>query len=191
MNGFGWSSGVGDFGGPGNPYGLPSGAGALQAGVSRYLSIMRTGWDPALGIQYYEYSFTGGDGSNLERQTELAAIQYGQQACAGQAPSAVTSCIQQVYDALAQQGTPPMQGGNYDFSFANIQINGQSVSPNEFDCAFSRCGTFDSLDYSHGDGTFHVDTANPFFLPVGTVLHTIVDVLGGKTWWSGGIPRFP
>ena len=55
-NGFGWNSGPGSFGGPGNPYGLPSGAGALQAGASRYLSIINGGWDPALGIQHYEYS---------------------------------------------------------------------------------------------------------------------------------------
>jgi RHS repeat-associated protein len=169
----------------------------LNTGEARYQSIVNTGWDPALGIQYYSYSFTGGNGSILERQMELAAIQFGQQACAGQVASAVGGCIQQVYNQLADAGASALQGGNYDFSYADqsgnllIQINGQYVNPSDFGCPASRCGTFDSLDYSHGNGTFHVDTANPLFFPVGTVVHTVVDVVGGNTWWSGGIPRFP
>lgn len=122
---------------------------------------------------------------------------FGEQACAGQDSSVVLGCIQQVYNALALQSSPPMQGGNYDFSYADatgnllIPIDGQYVDPNEFGCAFSRCGLMDTLDYSHGDGTFHVDTGNPWFFPIGTVAHSFVDLLGGNTWWSGGMPRFP
>jgi len=142
------------------------------------------------------YYFTGGDGSVVEQQTELNAIQFGQQACKDNDPSAVASCIQQVYDRLIAQGpTGDPQGGNYDFSYVNpdgtlsITINGQGVDPTDFGCAFSRCGVFNSLDYSHGDGTFHIDTANPIFFPVGTFVHVGWDLLGGNTWWSGGIPR--
>jgi hypothetical protein len=56
---------------------------------------------------------------------------------------------------------------------------------------FGRCGLFNSMDFSHGDGTFHVDTANSLFFPVGTFVHLFADVLGGNTWWAGGIPRVP
>jgi RHS repeat-associated protein len=171
----------------------PSGRGQSEPLVAeaRYDSIISTGWDPELRIQYYTYSFAGGCKGALQCQIQLAAIQYGQQACAGQAPSAVANCILQVYNQLAQQGPAGIQGGNYYFSSGGLQINGQPINSNEFGCFMSRCGILDSLDYSHGNGTFHVDTANAWFFPIGTVLHTVVDVLGGSTWWSGGIPRFP
>jgi len=167
------------------------------ANENRYSTILSTGCDPVTGsCGSTKYFFTGGDGSVLEQQRELAAIQFGQQACAGQDAAAVASCIQQVYDQLLAQGTPPMQGGNYDFSYANqngnpiIQVNGQFVNPSDFGCSFSRCGVFDSLDYSHGDGTFHVDTGNPMFFPVGSLVHFGWDIIGGNTVWSaGGIPR--
>lgn len=191
-NGIPW-----DFG-PGYLMQTMSPLSQLMAGQARYLSIIRYGWDPEFGIQYYTYSFTGGNGSNFERQKELAAIEFGQQACSGQDPSAVAGCIQQVYDQLPSKSSDvTLTGGNYDFSYKDssgnldIFVNGQAVDPNDFGCAFSRCGTTDSLDYSHGDGTFHVDTGNVWFVPVGTVLHLVVDVLGGQTWWRGGIPRFP
>jgi hypothetical protein len=77
---------------------------------------------------------------------ELAAIQFGQLACPGQVASAVGGCIQQVYNQLAAAGAPALQGGDYDFSYANqtgnllIQINGQYVNPSDFDCPASRCG---------------------------------------------------
>lgn len=50
-------------------------------------------------------------------------------------------------------------------------------------------GFFDSPDFSHGDGTFHVDTGNVWIFPVGTILHVAVDVVLGNTVWSSGIPR--
>jgi RHS repeat-associated protein len=173
-------------------YMLPGNANEGAQGEQRYVSIMNTGWDPELRKQYYEYEFTGGDGSIFERQKELAALKFGQQACPGQASTAVASCIMQVYNQLpSDSGGVQIQGGNYDFSYTGIQINGQTVNPTEFHCAFSRCGLFDSLDYSHHDGTFHIDTATPWFIPIGTVAHLAVDLIGGKTWWKGGIPRFP
>jgi hypothetical protein len=140
------------------------------------------------------YWFNGGDGSPYENQREINAIQFGQQYCGGQDPSAVASCIQQAYDtmgtALDPNGNPILQGGHYEFTYASIQINGQSVDPNDFGCAFSRCGIFNSLDYSHGDGTFHVDMANPWFVPVGSLIHLGGDVIGGNTWWNGGVPSW-
>jgi hypothetical protein len=73
-------------------------------------------------------------------------------------------------------------GGNYNF-----QLSG--LDPSSFNCLLGRCGGIDSLHF-HSDGTFHVDTANSLnFLGVGAIIHGIFDVLGGHTWWSGGIPR--
>ena len=175
-----------------------SSLGQLASGQSRYLSIINTGWDPALGIQYYTYSFSGGDGSIFKRQMEMASIRYGQQDCINQSPSAVASCIQQVYNSLAQQETPGMEGGNYDFSWKDqsgnllISINGQGTNSNDFNCPSQRCGGFDTIYYSNNNCTFYIDTANSWYFPMGTIAHTIIDVLGGQTWWrTGGIPRFP
>jgi hypothetical protein len=168
---------------------------------NRYLSIINTGWDPTLGIQYYEYgySFTGGDGSIFEQQKELNAITLGQLYAAQQGvtdPNDIAGIIQDIYDTITPaafnaDGTPKSSGGNYNFSYLGIEVDGQSVNVSELNCFSSRCGTFDSLDYSHSDG-FHVDTANPWFFPLGTIAHTIVDLIGGSTWWNnGGIPRVP
>jgi RHS repeat-associated protein len=146
----------------------------------------------------YGYSFSGGNGSVLEQQTELAAITFAQLYATKQGvtdPNDVVDMIQQVYDQLSAQ-TPSLGGGNYDFSYKDadgnllIQINGAYVDPNEFGCGSSRCGILDSLDYSHHDGTFHIDTGNPYAFPVGTLAHLGWDIVGGNTvWLVGGIPR--
>jgi hypothetical protein len=131
------------------------------------------------------YQFVGvTDPSIEEQQKEIAAIEFGQRACPGEG---ALSCIQQVYDTMGD--AVGLEGGNYDFSYTNILINNNAVDPTEFNCPFSRCGTFNSLDYSHGDGTFHIDTADVWFIPIGSIVHLVVDIWGGNTWWSGGIPR--
>ena len=158
----------------------------------RYQSIITSGWDPALGVQYTEYSFTGGDGSIFERQKELAAITLGQLYATQQGvtdPDDVADIIEDVYNTLTPISSTPA-GGNYNWSYLGIIVDGQAVDITDLGCSFSRCGTFDSLDYSHSDG-WHIDTANPYFFPIGTVAHLIVDEFGGNTWWSGGIPRTP
>jgi hypothetical protein len=83
---------------------------------------------------------------------------------------------------------------NYDWTGILITIGDQIIPTNPANfsgCVFGRCGTFNSLDFSHGDNTFHVDMGNVYFFPVGTVIHLIADYLGGHTWWSGGVPPFP
>jgi hypothetical protein len=150
---------------------------------------------PGFSPKYY---FTGGDGSIFEQQKELNAIMLGQAYATRQSvtdPDNIADIIQQIYNTLTPaafnpNGSPKSAGGNYNFSYLGITVDGQPVNVSELGCSFSRCGMFDSLDYSHSGG-FHVDTANPFFFPIGTVTHTFVDVLGGNTWWSGGIPRTP
>jgi hypothetical protein len=137
------------------------------------------------------YQFTGGDGSVLEQQKELAAILLGQKACDGQASSAIAGCMQNAYNSLDLKSptgkTSPLVGGNYNFDLTKVSIPGGDISPNG--CIGGRCGIFDSLHF-HRDGTFHVDTANVFFVPIGSFTHLIFDVIGGNTWWrTGGIPR--
>jgi RHS repeat-associated protein len=144
------------------------------------------------------YSFSGGNGSVLEQQKELAAIQFGLQAFKHGDCSDALSCIQQTYDTMTvvpnAAGEPMLVGGNYQFSYDSIRINGQPVDPNEFGCLLSRCGIIDSLDYStgnnHAPDSFHVDTANPLFFPIGSIIHFGWDIVGGNTaWWGNGIPR--
>ncbi|HZQ22698.1 MAG TPA: hypothetical protein VFA89_07845 [Terriglobales bacterium] len=160
----------------------------------RHESIISMGWDPELGIDRTatQYFFTGGSGSILEQQKELAALQLGQLACTGQDPTAVSGCIQQAYDTLQVAPVGPnndgLIGGNYNFDANQVVIAGADLSAAGLGCACGRCGIFDSLHF-HADGTFHVDTANPFFAPVGSLTHLVFDVIGGNTWWSGGIPR--
>lgn len=150
--------------------------------------------DPANYHDYITYQFTGGDGSILDKQKEVAAIQLGLAACADRSPEAIADCIQNAYDTL-QTANPanassPLIGGNYNFSTTAVLIQGHEVSAASLGCTFGRCGVFDSLHFHGGnDPTFHVDTANPWFVPVGSFVHLFWDVVGGHSWWSGGIPR--
>jgi RHS repeat-associated protein len=156
---------------------------------ARHESIITTGWDPELGINRTttEYFFTGGDTSSiLEQQKELAAIQLGQLQCQGCDADTVASQIQSDYNNMIVAPIGPNKdgliGGNYNFQLPGLDTN-------SFGCLMGRCGGIDSLHF-HGDGTFHVDTANSFnFLGVGAAIHSIFDVLGGHTWWQNGIPR--
>lgn len=142
------------------------------------------------------YQFSGGDGSILEQQEEAAAIQLGELQCAGEDPSAIAQCIQDAYDTIQPKldpnGNPQMVGGNYDFLTSSVQISGQGINPSSFGCFDSRCGTFNSLDFSHDDGTFHVDTANVWSMfGIGALVHFGADIIGGNTWWrNSGIPRW-
>jgi RHS repeat-associated protein len=132
----------------------PSGRGQseLLKGEARYTSIINTGWDPELRIQYYTYSFAGGCNGALQCQMQLAAIRYGQQACPGQAPSAVADCMQQASNtltvALDVNGNPLIVGGHYNSNYGTVVINEQAVDPTEFGCVFSRCGILDSMHFN-------------------------------------------
>jgi len=169
------------------------GSGEIAIEEARYESIITTGWDPVLEIQYYEYEFTGVDRSTkVEQQKELAAIQLGQAKCAGQSRDAIADCILDAYNTLFLK-TPknkdsPLVGGNYNFDSTQVVIQGDHISGGGLGCVWGRCGIIDSLHF-HSDGTFHVDSANPWFIPIGSAIHLGVDIIGGNSWWSQGIPR--
>jgi RHS repeat-associated protein len=161
----------------------------------RYLSIITTGWDPVLQQWTDEttYQIKDASGNIISSQKALAAILFGEEACKGMNPGDVAECIRQTYNTMKLAG---FVGGHEDYDWSTIKITiGDQVIPtnpaNFSGCVFGRCGTFNSLDFSHGGNTFHVDMGNVYFFPVGTVIHLIADYLGGHTWWSGGVPPFP
>jgi len=183
------SDGVGGSGSV--AYGDPA-----DSSEARHVSIITTGWDPELqvfrtGTQYVP---VGADLSSvLVQQKVLAAILIGKLACGGQAPSAIAGCMTQVYDQLALRDGDPataLHGGNYNFDYSQVAVNGVAFDPSEYGCLGNRCGVFDSLHFNPDTQSLHVDTANPWFVPIGSLAHLLVDVIGGWTWWSGsGIPR--
>ena len=87
------------------------------------------------------------------------------------------------------KGRPP---ANFDFN--NQYANGNLIiNPGlpGLDCGLTeRCdeGSLGTLDFSHDDGTFHLDTADPFNFPGGTFQHVLVDVFLGNFFYLV-IPR--
>ena len=78
-------------------------------------------------------------------------------------------------------GQITLNGGNFDFNGADLF---------NFGCSNNRCdeGALGTLDFSHMNGTFHLDTADPYNFPGGTLVHFGVDVLGGNLWYPV-VPR--
>ena len=153
-------------------------------------------------VQYYEYEFTGagtcngdsGQCSVLEQQKELAAIKLGEAACAGTGSGAIASCILDAYNTLVlrnpENKDSPLVGGNYNFDWEAIVIQGEHIDPSSLQgCMAGRCGIIDSLHF-YDDGTFHVDTGNPLFVPIGSFIHLGWDAIGGwSVWKTGGLPH--
>jgi hypothetical protein len=69
---------------------------------------------------------------------------------------------------------------------ANIANTRTDIMPSRAERhAITRLGRFcrfssNGLDFSHNDGTFHRDTANPYNFPIGTLEHLGVDVIYGN-----------
>jgi hypothetical protein len=136
------------------------------------------------------YKFNGISNPDIkEQQKQLTAILLGQASCDGQSSSNIAGCIQDAYDTMGDPNSKALVGGNYNFIYSDVSIQGSLFDPASLGCFASRCGAIDSLHF-HSDGTFHVDTANPYGIPgVGAMVHLAFDYIGGHTWWSGGIPR--
>jgi len=75
-----------------------------------------------------------------------------------------------------------LEGGNFDFPYGKTNFGLQ--------CPQERCdeGSLGTIDFSHHNGTLHLDTADPFHFPAGTLLHGLVDVFLGNFWYQA-IPR--
>jgi RHS repeat-associated protein len=107
--------------------------------------------------------------------------------------SGCSSSIDSRLQVATQVGNQGLKGGNWNFYLASGEkdANGNDI-PSSIEtqgCGFGRCGLGPSL-HTHSDGSMHLDTMNSFsFFGVGAAVHAFVDVLGGNTWWSGGIPR--
>jgi hypothetical protein len=127
--------------------------------------------------QYLQGIMEGQRGAIVDQLTQ-AVCAPGDATCAATINSGVT-----LNTSIGNNG---LQGGNYNFTLsANVQsmidLSG---------CIDMRCGTFDTLDFSHGVGNVHMDTANPYSLwGIGAIVHVFVDLFLGNTIWSGGIPR--
>jgi hypothetical protein len=89
--------------------------------------------------------------------------------------------------SLFEKGDLPLVGGNFDFPgklavYSTIDLKG---------CVSERCNVqgIGTLDFSHKqDDTFHLDTANPWDFPGGTLLHVLVDLFLGNIYYEV-IPR--
>jgi len=163
----------------------------MQEEASRHESIITTGWDPVLGINR---SSVGIDwrttASNVEEEQKRAVTQaLLPLACAG---NMTAECAQEVYDSLtlnASVGTNGLKGGNYNFNLSGLSAYGLSIDLTG--CSANRCDVFNSLHFNSAINptSVHLDTANPYIFPVGSLAHLFVDVILGNTVWASGIPR--
>jgi RHS repeat-associated protein len=181
-------------------YDIPGNSGYGQNGAeeeSRHESIITDGWDPELGIDRdtTQYWFDNPPDNPYENQKEYDAIQVGEAACAGGDAGDVAGCIQQVYETMGDADGAPdsLEGGNYNFSYANVMIGDMQFDPTNLGgCGGPfgyRCGDMPSMHFNLDAQTFHVDTANPQNFPFGTAVHLVVDYILGNTTLSSGIPR--
>jgi len=167
----------------------------------RHEMIIKTGCDPYFkACGSVQYIVNGGDGSVLQQQKLVAAVQIGGNRCAGQDQASITNCIQQAFDTMTvaknADGSDMLVGGNYNFLTDSVVINFQGITPVDLGCntvgANTRCGVIDSLHFHvvNNLNVFHVDTGNAWAFPIGTFAHLGWDIVGGNTVWSaGGIPR--
>jgi RHS repeat-associated protein len=83
-----------------------------------------------------------------------------------------------------------IEGGNANFSSYGTTSNGQSFDFGNFGCPEERCdqGALGTLDFSHNNAMFHLDTADPYSGVWGALAHFGVDlILGNTAYWV--LPR--
>jgi len=107
----------------------------------------------------------------------------------GATDTQVTAFIKAASNHFSDWG---LHGGNYDFADQTVNSADKSTSfSSEWKCPQDRCdlGSLGTLDFSHGDGSFHLDTADPYnLLRGGIFVHGLVDVVLGNVWYQV-IPR--
>ena len=85
---------------------------------------------------------------------------------------------------------PYVEGGNVNFSSSGFDATTNTSFSFGFGCKKGRCdlGALGTLDFSHNNGYFHLDTADPWSSLGSAFLHLVVDVIGGNVVYSV-IPR--
>lgn len=148
-----------------------------QAGFSFGFSI--SAWYSAMAAH---------DAQLLANSREAYYNQLGATVTALQAMGATSDQIQAFIEANPfNPDTVELEGGNFDFANPADKFGNYVF---DFGCAEERCDEdgLGTLDFSHNDGTFHLDTADPFNFPGGTFLHLGVDLLLGNIYYFA-IPR--
>jgi hypothetical protein len=165
-----------------NYYNLPGHGNTIQQELDRHESIITTGWDPVLGINR-----RGSVG--IEWSTSATNVEEAQKRAVTQTLLALVcsadmtvACAEKVYGELGNLGEVGLKGGNYNFLLGDLK-------PDMSSCMLNRCSFFDSLHFNFAKGTVHLDTANPYIFPVGTLVHLVADYMLGHTVWASGIPR--
>jgi RHS repeat-associated protein len=101
----------------------------------------------------------------------------------------IDAFVRAVSNAYNDNGGLMLEGGNFDFPNQTVNPSTGEATSFNFGCFGNRCGgPFGTLDFSHNDGTFHLDTANGWNIPFGTLVHVGVDVFLGNYWYEV-IPR--
>ena len=168
--------------------------GAMQGAPGTYITWTpgQTGFSWGFSIPAWESAMAQQDAQMLGNSSEayyaqlgatVAALQVALQV-AGVKPQDIANLIDEFIQGNSSfdPNTAQLGGGNFDF---------QAQSLGSFlNCANERCdeGGLGTIDYSHNDGTLHLDTADPFNFPGGTFLHTAVDVFLGNIFYFV-IPR--
>jgi RHS repeat-associated protein len=169
-----------------NYYNLPGHGNTIQQELERHESIITTGKDPVLGID------RGSVG--IEWSTSATSVEEAQKRAVTQALLALVcsadmtvACAETVYADLAPNknvGDNGLKGGNFNFLIGGLLVDLSS-------CAGARCSLFGSLHFNSASNptSVHLDTANPYIFPVGTLVHLVADYMLGHTVWASGIPR--
>jgi hypothetical protein len=176
----GFSSGVGvngvpwDFG-PGYITSTISGTANIMAGQARYLSIINTGWDPALGINWNNVNYLAQANGQFNRLSGNAASVFG----AGYSVDA-TNC--------------DLIGGHCNFAFTCD--NWSACGPGRYDDGLHVECAGGGYQCTSGQLWVHDDTVSPWTgsFSAGALFtgnfweHGFVDLIGG-TFFVGAFPQ--
>jgi RHS repeat-associated protein len=102
-------------------------------------------------------------------------------------PGQITAFINYVSEHFSEID---IEGGNVNFFSLGTDSVGQSFNFTAFGCSNERCdeGALGTLDFSHNNGMFHLDTADPYSGVWGALAHFGVDlILGNTAYWV--LPR--
>jgi RHS repeat-associated protein len=151
---------------------------ASASGASGYLSV----YDWTQGVNDVNGAFMSNtayqaylrgnflDAINAQLNAVIAALE-----AKGVKEGAITNFVNYLNNNFTQIF---VEGGN-----ANFPATGKGFNFGGFNCPNGRCGlgSNGTLDFSHPGGSFHLDTANPYNFPGGTLLHLGVDLILGNT----------